>query len=106
MARGEHPPKDEAAPPQQTDLPNREQFQFSLSELFLVITSGAVGLAGVRWLPAGLFAGLAGVFAVLSIAMLTLFAPESRVLRLAWWTLTAMYVLAAIGSVVQSWHSQ
>jgi hypothetical protein len=92
------PPPSGGEPPSAAS--EREETQFSLTELLLVVTFGAIGLAGAQWLPPGWFAGGAGILALVTILLLTIAAPESRALRLAWWSLTALYVLAALASVV------
>ena len=79
-----------------------DSWRLSLGELFIVITFGALGLAGPRYLPPAVFAGAAGIVTLISIVMLTVYASESRLLRLAWWTLPVLYLCASAAALLKS----
>jgi hypothetical protein len=85
--------KDAICPPPPADE------RFSLGGLFAIVTAAAVLLGvGIR-LPRPLFAGLAGVATLVGIAVLSLSNSPSAALRVAWWVLLVIYLLA-IGAAV------
>jgi hypothetical protein len=79
--------------------PPPEERRFSLVGLFAIVTAAAVVLGvGIR-LPRPLFAGLAGVATLAGIAALSLSNSPSVTMRIAWWVLLGIYLLA-IGAAI------
>jgi hypothetical protein len=79
-------------------------FQFSLADLFALTTGVAVFMSLLSMIPAGIglhsLAGIAGLGALISLILLSVWPPEQPLLRLGWWTLFVLYLLACIGAIV------
>jgi hypothetical protein len=68
--------------------------RFSLAGLFGIVTATAVVLAvGIR-MPRPVFAGLTGFATLIGIAVLSLMNSPPFTLRIAWWVLLGIYLLA------------
>jgi hypothetical protein len=73
---------------------DESEHRFSLAGLFAIVTATAVVLAvGIR-LPRSVFAGLTGFATLAGIVALSLMNSPSFALRLAWWVLLGIYLLA------------
>ena len=78
------------------------QFQFTLSDLFMVMTASAVLLSIMsllrgKWQYA---AGLAGIGAFVSLLVITIVEPERRVVQSIWWSFLVFYLLACLAAVI------
>ena len=82
----------------------RSWVSFSLWELIVTTTFIAVGLAGVSWLPPGVFAGLSGLLALAFLIFLNRLTEPSRGLLLVGWTVIIVYISAAVMSVAIQWR--
>ncbi len=95
---GYQEPRD--APPPDT----RESRQYSLVELFLVMTGVAVLLGFVGLLPGGyrgpLGAGLLGLIVLGLMLFLAVVKPERLIFWIAWWVLLLLYLTIALPTVL------
>ncbi len=89
-------------PDQAVLVPGKPDLRFSLFELLLLVTFAAFGLGGGRWLSTALFAGVTGLMGLVLLVALAVAAPGSRLERLAWWCLTALYVMAVCSAIFHS----
>ena len=74
--------------------------QFSLRDLFAVVTLMSIELAGLHWLSAKHFAGLAGLAALVWLICLTQLRFPSPLGQMIWWTLFAVYLLSMVFTLV------
>ncbi len=79
----------------------RPFFQFSLKEMMVLSTFLSVGLAIMHYFPPDMVAGVLGFLALVGQGLLMRFPPENHHIRLAAWTLLAMYAVAAATAFVQ-----
>jgi hypothetical protein len=95
-SRGELCPQ--LVPPEITEFeePLPPRFQFSLTDLMVIMLGVSVGLAGGTWMPADYFAGIMGLLVLGGLILVTLFPFESRSGWLAWGTFILAYVVAVI----------
>jgi len=70
--------------------------RFTLTGLFTLITIASLVFACGRWLPRGLFAGVSGAAAMVSLVMAKWFRRGGAVFHLAWWMLFGIYLLASL----------
>lgn len=84
-------------------LPRADR-QFSLGELMLATTFAAFGTALAQGEPGVVSAGVIGGVTLVAILGLSVCAPQSRALRLTWWSLFAMYLGAAGTTVCRTWY--
>jgi hypothetical protein len=70
--------------------------RFTLTGLFALVTVASLVFACGRWLPRGLFAGVSGLAAMLSLVMAKWFRRGGAVFHLAWWMLFGIYLFASI----------
>lgn len=77
-----------------------DRVQFSVSEVLVTTTFIAIGMAGARWLPHGVFAAVSGVLALVCFTYLSTLEKVSRSMRLIGWILIVVYLAAAIMSLV------
>jgi hypothetical protein len=77
-----------------------EPTRFSLGEMLAVVTIVSLAMAGVRWLPPPLFAGIVGFAMFGWLIWLSLWSIEARVAKLIWWSLLVAYLLALVISFV------
>jgi hypothetical protein len=79
-------------------------FQYTLLDLFALMTAVAAFMSILSLIPSGFalntVAGAAGVGAVISLILLIVWPPEQPLLRLGWWVLFSLYLLACIGAVI------
>ena len=73
-----------------------EATRFSLGEMLAVVTIASVGMAGVRWLPPPLYAGIVGFAMFGWLIGLSLWNVEARLAKLIWWSLLTVYLLSLI----------
>ena len=76
------------------------RFRFSVGELFGLTTLAAIGLAGAKWLPPGVFAGIAGLAAMCS---LIIFAShlKSRGIQIVQCGLLIIYSFATVSTLLR-----
>jgi hypothetical protein len=74
--------------------------RFSLRDLLVMFTFASIGLAAVRWLPPGYFAGAAGLVAFITLFILGVGQPRSQATRLVFWGVLTVYLFAAIATLV------
>jgi hypothetical protein len=75
----------------------RANLRFSLLELLAAMTFISLALAAATWLPLQIFVGVTGLCVVVlltAFALLPPIAPESRMVKLAWWTLIGTYFVS------------
>ena len=86
--------------------PGKEPFQFTLAELFWLVTGVAIVLGIVCSIPGGFsaeaLAGMAGLGLLVSLVVLVVVQPTRPILRIAWWVLLVFYGLASLVAVVRS----
>ena len=77
--------------------------RFSLFELLTAMTFISIALAGATWLPLQPFVGVVGLCTLAMLLYFFLFdRPESRLAKLAWWTLVCTYIIATGVAVVRT----
>jgi hypothetical protein len=79
--------------------------QFSVLDLLILFTFTAIGLAAVRWLPPGYFAGTAGFLAFAALVTAGVWRSKSSVVRVLIWSVVTVYFAAALGATVLQWRS-
>ncbi len=95
------PERDESldAPPR----PNA-RYQFSLAEMFLVISLAAVILSVLGYLPGGYspenFAGVAGFGVLAALVVLAYLKPKRFIVHMVWWALLVFYLGACIAALL------
>jgi hypothetical protein len=77
-----------------------EATRFSLGEMLAVMTIVSVAMAGVRWLPPPVYAGIVGFAMFGWLIAMSLLNVESRLAKLIWWSLLTVYLLTLILSLV------
>ena len=82
------------------DPPPKIPFQYSLADIFVLTTSVAVLMSILKFFPLHTIAGVSGLGALLSLILLLIWPPERPLLRLGWWVLFALYLLACIGAII------
>jgi hypothetical protein len=76
--------------------------RFGITDL-LVVTSGvAIGLAGGTWMPADFFAAILGLATLLGLLVVHLFPPQTRLGRLLWAALVTGYITAVFVALIRS----
>jgi hypothetical protein len=73
-----------------------EASRFSLGEMLTAVTIISLGMAGVRWLPPTIYAGIVGFAMFGWLIALSLSNTQSRLARLIWWSLLAVYLLSLV----------
>lgn len=68
--------------------------QFSLRELFLLVTVCALLSVPLRMLPRAAFAGLIGGLTVLLMFLQSFFQPRHALFYYGWWLLLGLYLIA------------
>ena len=79
---------------------SERHLQFSLRDLLVLLTFAAIGLAIVRWVPAGYFAGASGLIAFVALLVARVWNPKSFVVRALIWAVVTVYFFAALGAAV------
>jgi hypothetical protein len=70
--------------------------RFTLTNMFLLVTLASIAFAAGRFLPRGIFAGVCGGAAFLSLVMARWFGRNGAVFHLAWWMLFGIYLLVSV----------
>jgi hypothetical protein len=77
--------------------------RFSLFELLAAMTFISIALAGATWLPLQPFVGVVGLCTLFMLLYFFLFdRPESRLAKLAWWTLVCTYLVSTAVALVRT----
>ena len=88
------------------DQPGKEAFQFTLAELFWLVTGVALVLGILGCIPGGFsaeaLAGLSGLGVLVSLYVLAVVQPERPIIRVAWWLLLVAYALSSLVAVVRN----
>lgn len=83
----------------------KQRFQFSLSEMLLLMVAVSVFLSFVGILPGGYapetLATLFGFGLLVSLIFLGVLKPERAIVQLAWWVVLVFYVVACVVAVCQ-----
>ena len=82
------------------DPPPKIPFQYSLADIFALTTAVAVFMSILKFFPLHTIAGVSGLGALFSLILLLIWPPERPLLRLGWWVLFALYLLACIGAII------
>jgi len=77
--------------------------QFSLLELFCMVSLGAAALALARLLPPDGFAATLGFAALLALSLANLYAWTGPMARILVGSLMIMYALAALAALSRAW---
>jgi len=80
--------------------PPKIPFQYTLADIFTLTTGVAVLMSILKFFPLHTIAGVSGLGALLSLILLLIWPPERSLLRLGWWVLFGLYLLACIGAIV------
>jgi hypothetical protein len=83
------------------DDPQRSRLQFSMVELFWLMTFFSAGFAVLHYFPLAESAGVLGLLALIGQGLIMRFPPENRHIRLAGYALLMMYGLAAFATMIQ-----
>jgi hypothetical protein len=94
------PPAGSACERQVGIASSAEATRFSLGEMLAVVTIVSIGMAGVRWLPPPVYAGIVGFVMFGLLIALSLWNVEARLAKLIWWSLLMVYLLSLILSFV------
>jgi hypothetical protein len=76
-----------------------EHKQFTLRDLFVLVTACALLSLPLGRFPRPMFAGLVGGLTVLWMFMQTFFEPRHALVRYGWWALLCMYLTACAMAV-------
>ena len=82
-------------------LPTAPPFQFSVSDVMIVMIGVAGGLAGGTWMPSDIFAAVLGLVTLLGLVLIHFFPPESHFARLLWGTLVLAYIVAVAAAIIK-----
>ncbi len=74
---------------------------FSLGELLVLALFSSASLAGLYWLPRGVFAGVTGVATLLGLRLITPAGLARPVIHVGWWFLLAVYCAASRLALVE-----
>ena len=75
------------------------RFRFSVLDLLVVTAAVSVGLAGGKWMPAGVFALFMGVVTLGGLIVVELYPPQSRGGWLAWIGVVLAYLSAWLSAL-------
>jgi len=82
-------------------LPSATPFQFSVSDVMIVMIGVAGGLAGGTWMPSDIFAAVLGLVTLLGLVLIHFVPPETHFARLLWGTLVLAYIVAVAAAIVK-----
>ena len=82
--------------------PEEFDFRFSLRDLMLLMTAAAMLFALMGQLPRPVFAGVAGGLSLLVLAVLSFVEVTHPVLKMGWWLLFAVYLIASLTAAIGS----
>ena len=86
--------------PSPYDPPPKIPFQYSLADMFVLTTAVAVLMSILSLFSLPTIAGASGLGALFSLILLIFWPPGQPLLRLGWWVLFALYLLACIGAII------
>ena len=75
-------------------------FQYTLADILTLTTGVAVLMSILKFFPIHTIAGVSGLGARHYVILLLIWPPERPLLRLGWWILFALYLLACIGAII------
>jgi hypothetical protein len=78
----------------------KKPFQYTLADMFALTTAVAMFMSILSFFPLPTIAGASGVGALFSLILLAVWPPDQPLLRLGWWVLFALYLLACIGAII------
>jgi hypothetical protein len=78
----------------------KEPFQYTLADMFALTTAVAMFMSILSFFPLPTIAGASGIGALFSLILLAIWPPEQPLLRLGWWVLFVLYLLACIGAII------
>ena len=84
----------------------RDWMQFSLRDVMILTTIGAVGLASVRWLPPAPLAVVAGTVTLVFLWITHEQRMHNRATRLIGLGLLTLYLIATAAAIVNSWWAE
>jgi hypothetical protein len=70
--------------------------QFTVSDVLIVMVGVGVGLAGGSWMRPDHFAAIMGLITLLSLVVVHLYPPETRLGKLVWATIVLAYAIAVV----------
>jgi hypothetical protein len=89
--------------PSPYDPPPKIPFQYSLADMFVLTTAVAVFMSimsTISLFSLPTIAGACGLGALFSLILLIFWPPGQPLLRIGWWVLFALYLLACIGALI------
>ncbi len=92
------PPRDLCPEPRE-----KERLQYTLADMFALTAAVAVFfsiLSLLRALTPNTIAGTTGLGAFISLILLAFWPPEQPLIRLGWWVLFVLYLLACIAALI------
>jgi hypothetical protein len=78
----------------------KKPFQYTLADMFALTTAVAMFMSILSFFPLPTIAGASGIGALFSLILLAVWPPEQPLLRLGWWVLFVLYLLACIGAII------
>ena len=82
------------------DPPPKHPFQYTLADMFVLTTAVAVFMSILSLFSLPTIAGASGLGALFSLILLIFWPPGQPLLRIGWWVLFALYLLACIGAII------
>jgi len=82
------------------DPPPKIPFQYTLADMFVLTTAVAVFMSILSLFSLPTIAGASGLGALFSLILLIFWPPGQPLLRLGWWVLFGLYLLACIGAII------
>ena len=82
------------------DPPPNTPFQYTLADMFMLTTAVAVFMSIMSLFPLHTIAGVSGLGALFSLILVIFWPPSQPLLRLGWWVLFVLYLLACIGAII------
>ena len=82
------------------EIPSADQWQFTLSELFLLTAVFALLLGLLKMFPREWAAGLAGAGALVSMIVLAVLKPTRMIVYLGWWAMLIVYLMVCLAAIL------